>query len=423
MGKSTKTWIILVTSHFPFGPFESFLEQEIPHLIAAFDHVIILARDVRSKDERQLSGVTVYRIDPESNWKEKLLTGWLFLTNASRVLRYIRDENNWLAQHKNNGAHGASVEMIHALAKALVTGNHIERILKQNAITGSITLYSYWLTSSALATTFVRPADANIKRISRAHGGDVYEYRSPKKYLPFRRILANNLDKIFTISDDGYEHLRSQLSPHEVRKISVSRLGTAQPGTGPKKKSNEYVIVSCSFLVPVKRIDLLIDALSLLDQPLHWIHIGDGVLKDSIESHARRMLLPKSNIRFTFMGTLNLKALYDFYRSHYADLFVNTSSSEGIPVTMMEAQSFGIPIVGPMVGGVPEIVNDDCGRLFPADASAKQIAEKITSVLNLSPDTYQSMRNSAFRNWNARYNAANNFSTFVAEILKLQHDV
>ncbi|MEO8474137.1 MAG: glycosyltransferase [Chryseolinea sp.] len=419
MAKSKKSSIVLITNHFPFGPFESFLEQEIPHLTAAFDQVIILARDIVSKEMRRLSGVTVYRINPESNWKEKLLIGWLLIKNAPKVLAYIRDENHWLAKRKNVVIHGAFGEMIHVLIKGLVTSYHIERILKEQSITYSVTLYSYWLTSSALATTFVQLSGLDIKRISRAHGGDVYEHRHTYKYLPFRRVLALNLDKIFAISTDGCEHLRRQLSDHEQNKITTSRLGTARPGLAPKKVLKEFTLVSCSFLVPVKRVDLLIDALSHLDQTIHWIHIGDGAVKDNVESRARQVLSAKSNIRFTFLGNLTLSALYDFYRSTYVDLFINTSSSEGIPVTMMEAQSFGIPIVGPNVGGVPEIVNDYCGRLFPVDATPTQIANKITEILGLPLDIYQAMRNSAFQNWDTRYNAENNFSTFVAEIQKL----
>jgi len=48
-------------------------------------------------------------------------------------------------------------------------------------------------------------------------------------------------------------------------------------------------------------------------------------------------------------------------------LFINTSSSEGIPVSMMEAQSFGIPILAMDVGGVREIVGPQTGRLLQQD--------------------------------------------------------
>lgn len=49
----------------------------------------------------------------------------------------------------------------------------------------------------------------------------------------------------------------------------------------------------------------------------------------------------------------NLKLLHV---SEPLDCFLNMSSSEGVPIAMMEASSLGIPLLGRLVGGVPEIV-------------------------------------------------------------------
>jgi glycosyltransferase involved in cell wall biosynthesis len=108
-----------------------------------------------------------------------------------------------------------------------------------------------------------------------------------------------------------------------------------------------------------------------------------------------------------------------FYRETYVDVFVNTSSAEGIPVTIMEAQSFGIPVVAPEVGGVSEIVSERTGRLFNVDASPLTIGQLICEILELASDDAKAMRQAAFQNWNTRYNADRNFSTFVDEIQKL----
>jgi glycosyltransferase involved in cell wall biosynthesis len=165
---------------------------------------------------------------------------------------------------------------------------------------------------------------------------------------------------------------------------------------------------------------LIVDALSHIDNlHLHWIHIGDGPQKDTLITQAEQRLGSKKNIRFEFKGNMTNHALLEFYRDTTVDLFINTSSSEGIPVTMMEAQSFGIPIVGPAVGGVPEIVNPSCGRLFPVDATPEMISHAIREILTLPVDQYQSLRTNAIENWNMRFAADHNFPIFVAEILKL----
>jgi len=41
----------------------------------------------------------------------------------------------------------------------------------------------------------------------------------------------------------------------------------------------------------------------------------------------------------------------NYYASNPVDVFINTSSSEGLPVSIMEAMSFGIPVIATNVGG------------------------------------------------------------------------
>jgi glycosyltransferase involved in cell wall biosynthesis len=83
---------------------------------------------------------------------------------------------------------------------------------------------------------------------------------------------------------------------------------------------------------------------------------------------------------------------------------------------MMEAQSFGIPVLGPDVGGISEIVSSDCGALFPADATPEKIAHEIERTLILPEKDYQQLRQHAYDNWRNRYNADQNFSTFARQI-------
>lgn len=418
MIKSDTNTLVLITNHFPYGLYESFLENEIPFLTEAFDRVIIIARDVTSKEKREMHGAVCYRLNPTSDAGEKWLAVRLYFKNIFPVFAYLSDEIRWIRNEKMKLSKAIISNMVHNLTKALITAYHIEKIIKSEGITGRTTLYSYWLTSSALATTFVMPQNPSIRRISRAHGGDVYETRNTLSYLSFRSIMAKKLDRIYAISTDGTMHLRKKLGDSPV--IRTSRLGTPFSGSSPRKKIPGFTIVSCSFLVAVKRIDLLISALSTInDLSIHWIHIGNGPLEEDLKETAKSKLGLNPNITFEFAGAMTNSSLLEFYGNRYVDLFVNTSSSEGIPVTMMEAQSFGIPIVGPQTGGVPEIIIEGTGALFPVFADAGTIAAKIRFILSLPSTEYEAMRGKALQNWSTHYNAANNFSTFVAEISTL----
>jgi glycosyltransferase involved in cell wall biosynthesis len=415
--------LIVITNHFPFGVAESFLENEINYLVEAFDKVIVLARDVTSEGLRKSNeNFSHERINPRSNTREKLIACGLYIKHFKKIIRHFRLEIGHLKKMKKPVSISILKVMIHDMTKALTTAFHINRLIRRYKLTDTVIIYSYWLTSSALSSIFVDDRQISVRRISRAHGGDVYEFRNNLQYLSFRPVLVRELTRIFAISDNAAIHLKKNIYSLDDGTIRVSRLGTKRQLSMPlpKKNSHEFLLVSCSFLLPVKRIHLLIDALSCIDLvKISWIHIGDGPLRAALENYAAEKLGQKTSLRYQFKGGLTNTDLLKFYHDNFVDLFINTSSSEGIPVTMMEAQSFGIPIVAPQIGGIPEIISAENGRLFSVTDSAKQIASLVEEILALPQQSQQQLRSNAFRNWEVNYNAEKNFPTFVAEILSL----
>lgn len=412
--------VVLVTNHFPYGLYESFLENELPVLTKHFEKVVVVCRDTTSKGERGLHGAAVYRVNPKSSWKENIITAWLCAINAGKVRRYVKDELNWLKLHNKKLTSFVFDDLVHTLVKALQTARTLKNIIRAETQAGSVVLYSYWLNSSALALTFVSSGRVRIVTLSRAHGGDVYEYRNEHGYLPFRRTLLKRLDRVFTISEDAAAYLRRQGHESDGQKVQVARLGTTPAGSGPAKSAKRVTILSCAFMVAVKRVHLLVDTLQQIDQyDIHWIHVGGGPLESFISERAKERLSGKRNITYQLSGSLTNEQLMQLYRETYVDLFVNTSSAEGIPVSIMEAQSFGIPVVAPRVGGIPEIVSEQTGRLFEPDASPFTIANLVSEVLALSPADVKAMRQRCFQNWKTHYNAGKNFSTFAADIQML----
>ncbi len=105
-----------------------------------------------------------------------------------------------------------------------------------------------------------------------------------------------------------------------------------------------------------------------------------------------------------------------FYQKNPADVFINVSSTEGTPVSVMEAASCGIPIIATSVGGNPEIVSERNGILLNPDLTADEIAKAILTVLD-HPETATSKRKGSRAVWMERYNADANFRAF-AERLK-----
>jgi glycosyltransferase involved in cell wall biosynthesis len=180
------------------------------------------------------------------------------------------------------------------------------------------------------------------------------------------------------------------------------------------KDNNEgiFTIVSCSNLIPLKRVHLIIEALSLLQsERIHWVHFGDGPEENNLKDLVHQKLL--GNISFEFKGRVENKEVLNFYNTNKPHLFINVSSSEGIPVSVMEAMSFGIPCIATNVGGNSEIVKNNInGALLNATPSIDEIATVVKSIKDKSQSEYITLCEKAFETWDREYDADKNFSIF-----------
>lgn len=406
--------LILLTNHFPFGKGEAFLETEIPYLVGAFASVTILTKNTKDASRGNYPGVRVLRVASKSTLRTSVRTVISVVARLTVVSRLFFEEIRDV--RKFNVA--ILTRMLHDLFKAVEKSVAIEDAISGTPSPNAIVLYAYWLDSSALAATLVRTKSRKTIRVSRAHGGDVHEFRHALGYLSYRRALVERLDRIFTISEDARRVLEKRVDNH-AGKIEVSRLGTKPQQFRDIPLASPLVLVSCSFIVPVKRIHLIIEALAMVNVSVHWIHIGDGPLYDEIALLASEKLSGNQKISYSLKGFVGNEDLQVFYRETPVHAFINTSETEGIPVTFMEAQSFGIPVIAPEIGGIPELLSAESGVLFSAKATSAEIAQSIEHLASQSPDSYSAMRHNSYRNWNQRYNAERNFPTFTAKLLSL----
>jgi glycosyltransferase involved in cell wall biosynthesis len=277
--------------------------------------------------------------------------------------------------------------------------------------------YSYWHDYKALALAFMRKKYPTIKTIVRAHRWDIYFEENKIPYLPFKQEIISNLSKTISISQDGKDYLNQLLHNKLNNKITVSRLGKCNDRTvNNQKKEKEFVLCSCSTLTEVKRVSLIIDIVSQLHIPnVTWIHFGDGMLREKLEKYAQEKLPPNS---YEFKGIVPNSEILDFYAKNYVDLFINVSESEGIPVSIMEALSAGIPVVATNVGGTAEAVNNENGFLIDKDFDVIRVANVIKTYLLGSAENHLQYRTNAYNFWKETYEAEKNYTDFVNMILQ-----
>lgn len=404
--------LIFLTGGFPFGSGETFIENEIEELSLRFDEIIIIAHNVHSNDKRHVpNNVSIKRINYESNFLSKLLCFPFFFT------KYFWSELYRIKfVYKKSLSIGILKTMLISLQNSKRLSKKYNHYLVKNK-EKDLFMYSYWCNDSALALTFLKNSNREIKTFTRLHRWDLYFEESKYNYLPYRKLICDRLDAVFSISQDGIHYTKETWKISNLSNIRLSRLGIINNRKPTSRIDNHFKLVSCSNLIPVKRIDLILESMKFIENSSwEWIVIGDGPQRKFIEDNI--YLLPK-NSKVKMMGSMPNKDVYKLYEKEKPDLFINLSSSEGIPVSIMEAMSFGIPVIATDVGGTREVVNNENGILLVANPSPREVAKKVDDFISLSQEEMSTKKRVAFETWKDNYSAKSNYNEFIDQVFSL----
>jgi glycosyltransferase involved in cell wall biosynthesis len=406
-----KNQLILFTADFPYGMGETFLETEIVYLAKGFDEVKIVSQNTSSKECRSLpDNCNVERINLSISAADKI-----------KALLGVLDPLFWKERKVIKSVYGKRLTkgiiftMLISLYRAKKVKAAVSRLQQTDQSAVKQYFYSYWCDDVALGLAMGQVEFPKIKTLCRIHRWDVYFEESAVNYLPYRHTIAQQIGKIVSISQDGINYAKTVWKTGLDEKFELSRLGINNSVTPAVIERNFCLLVSCSNIIPVKRVHLIVEALQeITETAIKWVHFGDGSERKALESLIHTL---PSNIQVELMGRKDNKEIYTYYTEHRPDLFINVSSSEGVPVSIMEAMSFGIPVIATNVGGNSEIVNNENGYLLNSLPSTTEIAETIMSLIDLSEIDLTQQKNNSFKTWNMYYNAEVNYMCFTNEIL------
>lgn len=407
IAKNMKNKLILFTADFPFGTGETFLETEIKYLAEGFDEVLIISQNKSGQQTRVIpANCKVRRINLSITKVQKLQALINFFDPLFWKERVIIKNT-----YKKNFSKGILTTMLISLFQGKRVRNYTKKLLADEKIDVKLFLYSYWCDDVALGLALAKDECPKVKTLCRIHRWDVYFEESTISYLPFRKTITQNIGKIFSISQDGIDYAKAVWKTGMDDKFELSRLGVNNSINPAIIERNYLLLVSCSNIIPVKRVYLIAEALKgITESAIKWIHFGDGPERIQIETIISNL---PSNIRVELMGRKDNKEIYTYYTENRPDLFINVSSSEGVPVSIMEAMSFGIPVIATNVGGNGEIVNNENGCLLNHSPSATEIAAAINQFTELSSAQLMERRKHSFETWNLEYNAEVNYTKFI----------
>lgn len=190
-----------------------------------------------------------------------------------------------------------------------------------------------------------------------------------RKFLPIERFLQHFCKAIVGVSKYDEQNLIAEGIKKNVSTV-YNGISVPKPFENIDIEAfdqDKRVILSIARVAPPKRTDLFIEVARLLPQ-YNFVWIGNqqevtefGVLPENCH----------------FLGNIPNAGAY----CAQADLLMLPSNYEGLPMVILEAMSFGKPVVASNVGGISEIVRNDING-YTLPNNAELFAEKINRILS-----------------------------------------
>ncbi len=202
------------------------------------------------------------------------------------------------------------------------------------------------------------------------------------------RTSYRHCDEILEISDYHREHAVRHGAPEEKVDVIYSGIETwkfppPEDMEGKFLRADRLHVGTVARVEPIKGIDVFVRMAARVVKRLGRDRVRFHVVGPvDDEEHYRECvrLVRRHGLRgiFKFHGPQPPDEVLRFY--HRFHVFVLSSRSEGLPMSLLEAMSSGCPVVASEVGAVPYIVDEEIGRTFPVE-DHRAGAEALVSVL------------------------------------------
>lgn len=247
-------------------------------------------------------------------------------------------------------------------------------------------VHTHMAKAGAIGRLAAMSVDPRPRLVHTFHGHVLDGYFSApaaQAYLRIERWLARRTDVLVAVSDQTRDRLLD-LGVGAPSQWRVIRPGSdldpflaAEPGRGCHRTRlgvppDATLVAAIGRLAPVKDHRTLIEAIAQVNA--HLVIGGDGPLRPELEEFVRRLGIAE---RVHFAGwQRDVPSLLS-----EVDVVALTSTSEGTPLALIEAQAAGLPVVATDVGGVRDIIVEGrtgflvkCGDVGSIAAAIERLA-------------------------------------------------
>ena len=218
----------------------------------------------------------------------------------------------------------------------------------------------------------------------------IHSRMDPKNLIkPLTRFWyerANKMAKVIAVSEDIATSYRKNWSDAEVKQIYLG----VEPIVGDRNENRkklgipneQLMLLTIANFNHIKGLDVLCKAVALLKRQGKWDEKACLYIVGQPESD--KAALGKLSAELCIENDVKMvgisNAVPDYLTS--ADIYVQPSRSEGLPLALMEATASSLPVVATSVGGIPEIVKDGWNGILVESANVEALADAMSVLIN-----------------------------------------
>lgn len=337
-----------ITSSFPYGPGEGFVIAEIEELRRSGHLVEIVPMWARGKQTHDANISELRGSRPLCSvriFKCALLEAICFPVQALKALRLL-----------------LCCKSLASVARTLLLlpkSLWLARVCRQHQIEH---VHAYWCSAPA-TIAIIASSFSRIPWSMSCHRSDIKRNDLLKEKLQSTAFARFISERAVTMAP--------QVSGVLEKKAVVLHVGVCVPKEVHSALKDVPTFLCPANMVLVKGHKYLLEAALLLkqqEQPFRLLLAGDGPLKTQLKAEASAAGLLND---VHFLGALPHGEILRIYTQNriiaavLPSLDLGHGEHEGIPVALMEAMSYGTPVISTRTGSIPELIAPGCGIMVP----------------------------------------------------------
>lgn len=356
--------VLAISRVFPFGTLEdSFFDAEIAALSKEFEFLFVPTAKSNALGDIRLSNYYEQTVPMRFTLPLSLVkVRWFFFAIKTLI--------------KDTKSHNFATPQLFKSFAAVLSWIVLtpDRLLNS----GPSIVYSFWGTDIGYFSSLIAKFHG-VSLIARFHRYDLYELEGR---IPFNHLLfADPTITCVVLDKSQLEYVRNR--SHISNSTAIGLFLPSRPIVSLSEDSQSSInMLTVSSDARKKRLDRVQQVATCLSKNTNamvtWTHIGE--LNRSLESFTSSHVLP--NLTQIHLGVLDQQALNDHLQTTKYDFIIFMSDSEGIPYSMMQAMSFGIPAFSTDVGAISSIRIKGFDWVFPAETQEDTVAKLILSQRN-----------------------------------------